>query len=204
MRKILFGSVLALVIVFALRYCEYQQDEREQLTLNSALIEKQLDNVSKLIVTEGNFAQVYTYEDLKTLYFDWLTAEKKVLVVVNAEATIAYDLSKIETQIDEASKTVTILSIPEPELSINPNIEYYDLKQDYLNPFNADDHNKIKKQVEDSLRKTIESSTLVTNAENRLLSELQKIYLLTSSMGWILQYNGNSITSETDLQELKN
>ena len=58
MHKILFGSVLALVIVFSLRYCEYQQDEREQLTLNSALIEKQLNNVSKLIVTEGNFAQV--------------------------------------------------------------------------------------------------------------------------------------------------
>lgn len=202
MRKILFGSVLALVIVFFLRYCEHERDNREELHRHSALIQKQLDNVGKLVVTEGNFAQVYTYEDFKTLYFDWLTAEKKAIVVVNAKATIAYDLSKIETQIDENTKTVTLLTIPEPELSINPNIEYYDLQQDYLNQFEAEDYNKIKQQVEDSLRKSIEASSLVTNAENRLVSELQKIYLLTNSMGWVLQYNGRSITTETDLNTL--
>ncbi|MEM7185115.1 MAG: DUF4230 domain-containing protein [Bacteroidota bacterium] len=162
-----------------------------------------MKNVSKLVVTEGNFAQVYTYEDLKTLYFDWLTAEKKAIVVVNAEASIAYDLRKIETEVDEANKTVTLLKIPEPELSINPNIEYYDLQQAYLNPFGADDYNKIRQQVADSLRTTIERSTLMTNAENRLISELQKIFVLTNSMGWTLQYKGTSIETEAQLQDLE-
>lgn len=203
MRKVLFGIVIALVLVFGLRYCEHEKDKKEELQLHSALIQKQLNNVGKLIVTEGSYAQVYTYEDLKTLYFDLFSAKKKALVVVNAKATIAYDLSKVVTQIDEATKTVTITSIPEPELSILPDIEYYDLQQDYLNQFEAADYNKIKQQVEDSLRKTIEASTLVSNAENRLISELQKIYLLTNSMGWMLKFQETSITSETDLQDLK-
>jgi len=203
MRKILFGAVITLVIVFGLRYCEHNKDEREQLEANTTLIQKELKNVGKLIVTEGSYAQVFTFEDWKKFYLDVFSARKKALIVVNAKATIAYDLSKIETEVNQETKTVTITHIPEPELSINPNIEYYDVKQDYLNQFEAEDYNKIKKQVESSLRKKIEASELVANAENRLISELQKIYILTSSMGWTLQYQGEPLESESDLEKIK-
>ena len=123
--------------------------------------------------------------------------------MVNAKASIAYDLSKIRTQVDESHKTVTITYVPEPELSINPNIEYYDIQQDYLNQFEASDYNKIKQRVEASLRKKIEASELATNAQNRLISELQKIYILTSSMGWALQYKKQPIENEADIQGLE-
>ena len=203
MRKILLGAVIALIIVFGLRYCEHNKDQKEQLEANTALIQKELKNVGKLIVTEGNYAQVFTYEDWKKFYLDVFSAHKKALVVVNAKATIAYDLSKIKTEVNQETKTVTITHIPEPELNINPNIEYYDVKQDYLNQFKAEDYNKIKKQVESSLRKKIEASELVTNAENRLISELQKIYILTNSMGWTLQYQSEPIEDEADLEKIK-
>lgn len=203
MRKILLGAVIAVIIVFGLRYCEHNKDQKEQLEANTALIQKELKNVGKLIVTEGSYAQVFTYEDWKKFYLDVFSARKKALVVVNAKATIAYDLSKIKTEVNKETKTVTITHIPEPELNINPNIEYYDVKQDYLNQFKAEDYNKIKKQVESSLRKKIEASELVTNAENRLISELQKIYILTSSMGWTLQYQSEPIEDEADLEKIK-
>ncbi|MAN59237.1 MAG: hypothetical protein CMC08_05300 [Flavobacteriaceae bacterium] len=202
MRNIVFGMVLALLIVFGFRYCEHQKDARETLQANTALLEKELKNVGKLIVTEGSYAQVFTYEDWKKFYIDVFSARKKALVVVNAKATIAYDLSKVITEIDEANKTVTITHIPEAELSINPNIEYYDVQQDYLNQFEAEDYNKIKARVERELRQKITASTLVTNAENRLLSELQKIYILTNSMGWTLRYKNDAISSEEALQEI--
>ncbi|GHC56906.1 DUF4230 domain-containing protein [Ulvibacter litoralis] len=203
MRNILFGIVIALVLVFGLRYCDYQKDQREQLEANTALLEQQLKNVGKLIVTEGSYAQVFSYKDSEKLYFDFFSSSKKALVVVNAKATIAYDLSKVETKIDEASKTVTITHIPEPELNINPNIEYYDIENGYFNQFEASDYNKIKKRIEASLRKKILASDLKTNAQNRLISELQKIYILTNSMGWTLQYNSQTISEENDLQTLK-
>ncbi|QNJ97920.1 DUF4230 domain-containing protein [Constantimarinum furrinae] len=203
MRNIIFGIVIAVVIVFGLRYCEHEKDRREQLHANTALIQKQLTNVGKLIVTEGTYAQVFTYEDWKKFYIDVLSARKKALVVVNAEASISYDLSKIETTVDEESRTVTINYIPEPELKINPNIQYYDVQQDYFNQFSASDYNKIKDKVEASLKEKIEASALVSNAQNRLISELQKIYILTNSMGWTLQYNEQVIQQEEDLQNIK-
>ncbi|SRX76245.1 DUF4230 domain-containing protein [Aequorivita antarctica] len=203
MRNIFLGIVIAFVIVFGLRYCENKKDNREILEANTALIQKELKNVGKLIVTEGSYAQVFTYNDSKDLLYGMFDARKKALVVVNAKASIAYDLSKVNTTVDETTKTVTITNIPEPELSINPNIEYYDVTQDYLNQFSASDYNKIKQRVEKSLRKKIEASELRTNAQNRLISELQKIYILTNSMGWKLEYNGKPIEEEQDLQKLK-
>ena len=203
MRKMLLGAVIVLFIVFGLRYCEHNKDQKEQLEANTALIQKELKNVGKLIVTEGSYAQVFTYEDWKKFFLDVFSARKKALIVVNAKATIAYDLSKIKTEVNKETKMVTITYIPEPELNINPNIEYYDVQQDYLNQFKAEDYNKIKKKVETSLRKKIEASELVTNAENRLISELQKIYILTNSMGWTLQYQNQPVESEADLERIK-
>ncbi|SRX54547.1 DUF4230 domain-containing protein [Aequorivita sp. CIP111184] len=203
MRNIFLGIVISFVIVFGLRYCENRKDNREQLEANTALIQKELKNVGKLIVTEGSYAQVLTYKNNKEVFFGLVPSEKKAIIIVNAKANIAYDLSKITTIVDEATKTVTITNIPEPELSINPNIEYYNIQQQTFNQFNAGDYNKIKKDVEKSLRKKIEASELRTNAENRLISELQKIYILTNSMGWTLKYNNEPVTEEKDLQKLK-
>jgi len=203
MRNIFLGIIIAFAIVFGLRYCENKKDNREQLEANTALIQKELKNVGKLIVTEGSYAQVFSYNDSKDLLYGMFDARKKALIVVNAKATIAYDLRQVNTEIDEATKTVTITKIPEPELSINPNIQYYDVTQDYLNQFTASDYNKIKSRIEKSLRKKIEASELRTNAENRLISELQKIYILTNSMGWTLKYNSEVVENKIDLQTLK-
>lgn len=203
MKKFLLGVLVALAIVLAVQFCNNKKSEKELLVADTELIQKELKNVGKLIVTEGSYAQVFTFSGSKDLLFGLTYANKKALVVVNAKATIAYDLSKVEMEVDEAAKTVTITKIPEPELSINPNIEYYDVQQDYLNKFDASDYNKIKQRVEASLRKKIEKSDLRTNAENRLVSELSKIYILTNSLGWTLKYNQTVVEREEDLRELK-
>jgi hypothetical protein len=70
-----------------------------------------------------------------------------------------------------------------------------------LNPFTGDDYNKINKSVKANLAKKIEKSSLKTNAQNRLISELSKILILTNSMGWKLQYNGKVIESDKDFNK---
>ncbi|MFC4633918.1 DUF4230 domain-containing protein [Dokdonia ponticola] len=202
MRKVLYGVGVLFLILLSFRYCEFKDNEGKVIEEHSALIEKTLKNVGKLIVTEGEYAEVFTYEDSKKFYVDILTATKKALVVANAKATISYDLSKIETRIDSGIKTVYIVNIPEPELTINPNLEYYDIQQDLLNPFGAEDYNIIKSRVMKTLKEKIEVSSLYTNAENRLISELQKIYILTNSLGWTLRYEKKPITSITDIETL--
>lgn len=201
MKKILIGVLITLAAVFVIRSCSDDRKEKSILQENSMLIQQQIDNVSKLIVTEGHFAEVYNYKDSKAVFGPFVSAKKKALVVVNADVTIAYDLSKIEFEVDEKAKTLRIKSIPDPEIKISPDFEYYDVTSDYLNMFDASDYNKIKKNVNASLMKKVDKSSLLKNAENRLITELQKFYILTNSMGWTLEYNSQIV--ERDLEDLQ-
>lgn len=202
MRKIIVGVILTLIFVFAFHYCENKKDKEQQLSETSQLIQLQLQNVGKLIVTEGTFSQVFTFEDSQKRFFELISFNKKALVVVNAKVTIGYDLSQIETHIDEENKTVSILYIPEEELNIYPTIEYYDVTQDYFNQFSAKDFNTIKGRINSLLEDKIKKSDLKSNAKNRLISELQKIYVLTNNLGWTLRFNSEEIRSEEILEEL--
>ena len=203
MKNILLSVLMVAVVILGFMYWEQKNDERESLKENTALIQEQIRNVGKLVVTEGTFSQVFTYKNSKSFYFDVLSARKKALIVVNADVSVAYDLSKLDIKIDEEGKRVIINDIPDEEISINPNIKYYDVTQDYLNQFEAEDYNKIKERIEKGLREKIEKSTLKSNAKNRLVSELQKIYILTSSMGWTLEYKNQPISNSENLEKIK-
>jgi hypothetical protein len=203
MRKILFGVVITLIILFTFKYCDDKSERRLKLQESSLLIQEQIKNVGKLIVTEGHFSEVFTYKNSKEIFGEYLTAEKKALVVVNASVSIGYDLSKIKFKVDETNKILHILSIPKEEIGVNPDLEYYDVQSDFFNPFETQDYNEIKKAVNKSLSKKIEASNLKKNAENRLISELSKFYILTNSFGWTLQYDETPVTSIELLQDLK-
>jgi len=203
MRKILFGVTITLVVLFSFKYCGDKKETKIVLKENSRLIQEQINNVGKLIVTEGHFSQVFTYKKSKDIFGDLLSVEKKALVIVNAEVTIAYDLSKISFEVDEVNKRLMIMSVPNQEIKINPDLEYYDVQADYLNPFRAKDYNDIKNTVKTTLSKKIEASELKTNAKNRLISELSKFYILTNSLGWTLQYNETPIPNPDAFQNIK-
>ncbi len=203
MKNILLSILMVAVVILGFMYWNQKNEEKESLEENTALIKEQIRNVGKLVVTEGTFSQVFTYKNSKSFYFDVLSARKKALIVVNAEVTIAYDLSKLDIEIDEENRRVIIKHIPREEIKINPNIRYYDVTQDYLNKFEAEDYNKIKTRIEKGLREKIERSSLKSNAKNRLVSELQKIYILTSTMGWTLEYQNEIISNPNSLEEIK-
>jgi trans-2-enoyl-CoA reductase len=189
------AAVITLILVFVNR-----NEEKEELQFNSALIQQQIQQVGKLVVTEGNFSQVTSYKNTKKNYLDLFSAKKKALVIVNAKVTVSYDLRQIKTSIDGETKTLTIISIPEEEVNIYPDIEYYDVSQDYFNQFGAEDYNKIKNTVTKMINEKIEASDLKENAKARLISELQKIYILTNSMGWTLKYNDQTVDSMDGLE----
>ncbi|WP_298900215.1 DUF4230 domain-containing protein [uncultured Psychroserpens sp.] len=203
MRKIIFGVIITLIILFTFKYCSDKRQDEIVLQEHTALIKEQVKNVGKLVVTEGHFSEVFTYKNSKAVFADLLEAKKQAIVIVNADVTIAYDLSLVNYEIDELSKTLRITSIPKEEIKINPDFEYYDIQADFLNQFEAKDYNDIKETVKKSLMKKVEASELKSNAQNRLISELAKFYILTSSLGWTLQYNENPIDSSEELLDIK-
>lgn len=198
-RKIVIGVVALVIVVLLFKFCEFKKGDNSTLDYNTNLIQQQIVNVGKLVVTEGHFSEVITYKNQEKYLMNMLSFEKKALIVVNADVTVAYDLHQMKYDIDEENKTITIVSIPKEEIKISPDIQFYDVQQSKLNPFTGDDYNKINKSVKANLAKKIEKSTLKSNAQNRLISELSKILILTHTMGWKLQYEGKVIENESDL-----
>jgi lipopolysaccharide export LptBFGC system permease protein LptF len=198
LKRIIVGTVIVVAILLAFKYCEFKKGDESSLDYNTNLIQQQIVNVGKLVVTEGHFSEVVTYKNQQKYMMDMLSFEKKALIIVNADVTVSYDLHQMKYDIDEANKTITILSIPKEEIKISPDIKFYDVEQSQMNPFTGDDYNKINKSVKANLAKKIEKSTLKSNAQNRLISELSKILILTNTMGWKLQYEGKVIENEKD------
>jgi len=153
------------------------------------------------VVTEGHFAEVITYKDEEKYLLDMVSFEKKAIVIVNADVTVAYDLHQMKYDIDEKNKTINIVNIPKEEIKISTDLQYYDVEQSKLNPFTGDDYNKINKMVKANLAEKIQKSSLKSNAKNRLISELSKMLILTNTMGWKLQYEGNVIENEADFNQ---
>ncbi|MFV5703825.1 DUF4230 domain-containing protein [Flavobacterium sp. XS2P12] len=204
LKRILIGIAVIGGIFLLFKFCDFKKNDDEDITYNTNLIQQQILNVGKLVVTEGHFSEVITYKNQQKYLLDMLSFEKKALVIVNADVTVAYDLHKMKYDIDEKNKTITIISIPKEEIKISPDIQFYNVEQSKLNPFTGDDYNKINKSVKANLAKKIEKSSLKTNAQNRLISELSKILILTNTMGWKLQYEGKVIESEKDFgQQIK-
>lgn len=202
MRNFLLGALIAALLVFGIKYFIDQSNTRETELQSTDLILNQIKNVGKLVVTEGHFSEVITYKDDKEIFSGLFKATKTALVVVNAQVQISYDLSKIEYHLQKDLKTVVITKIPEPEININPEIKYHNLVSDFFNKFDPKDHNLIQGKIISQLEKKVQKSSLVTNSENRLLSELQKIYILTNSLGWTLKYNETTIDNQIKIQEL--
>lgn len=203
MNKFGFGFFIALVLFAGFWFFYQGNQEREELRANSELIQKQVLQVGKLIVTEGYYSKVFTFKNSQNLFLNLMTSDKKALVIVNAKATVEYDLRQLEVEIDEENKTLILKKIPDPILNIYPEIEYYDVTQDYFNSFDAKDYNKIKNSVTSQIRSQIEKSDLMENSRERLMVELTNLYVLTNSMGWTLMYEEQIIENPEQLELIK-
>ncbi|GAK96490.1 hypothetical protein JCM19294_2003 [Nonlabens tegetincola] len=195
MRKYVLGVLLGAILVGCFYYWNQRNSEREQLIAQTSLIQEQINHVSKLVVTEINYAKVFNYEDTKEYGLDLFYSKKKALLISNAEVQIAYDLSDLKVEINESLKEIRITSIPEPEIKVDPNLTYYDIEEGILNKFTARDLNKIQRSVKADIKRQVQNSDAMKNAQNRLLSELTQIYVLSNSLGWTLIYNEYPVDS---------
>ena len=114
------GKLIYLLLFIVIAVVAYKifnsKSESSTVEYNSSLIEKQIKNAGKLVVTEGHFSEVLTYKDQKKYLIDLVSFEKKVLIIVNADVTVAYDLREIKYDLDEKNKTVSVLNIPKEEI----------------------------------------------------------------------------------------
>ena len=193
MKQAILGIIIGALAVFLFFEMRKKETPEHQTTVvGLQTIQEKLNNVSKLVVTEGYFSDIITYSDVKSYYSDWFTAEKKAVVLVKAKATLSYDLSMVAFKYDNVNKTIELAAIPKPEIQITPDLNYYDIESDYLNPFGAEDYNKISDLVNERLEQQISNSSFKTNGANRLVSELYNLLHQMGYSDWRLVYDFQS------------
>ena len=162
------------------------QQEEIQVVLNG------IQNLSKLIVSEGNFSEMYSFSDTKKYFYNYLSFEKKAILTVNAKVEVGYDLSKLDIQVDSIGKQIIINKIPKEEVVISPDIKYFDLQQSQFNTFSKSELNKLNAKAIEKIKSTITVSNLQEEAQTRLFEELSKIYQLSKIYNWKVVDNTNS------------
>ncbi len=179
----LIAWVMISSIAFGIFYAVTQNKQETSIKEQSEIIVQQINEVNKMITLEGNFAEVYDLDQSQKLFYELIPIPKKALVIAKAKVYIAYDMSQVDYRLDEENKTVYISNIPKPEVIVDPQIEFYDLKANIL-PFTKKELTTINQRATDLLRKEAEKQGFIDLAEEKLALNLKQVMVVAESQGW--------------------
>jgi len=183
----------------------FKQWKKKQTTnAQSVLLLDKIKRVCKFITVEGDFAEIYHYEDVKEKFLKLILSRKKALVIINAKAYVGFDLSKVKLNSNPKTKTVVLTHFPQPEvLTIESNIDYYDKKDGMFNRFEATDLTELHVKAKAHIMDKIPESGLYNVAKQEALEAIQLIENLVHTIGWKLDYSALKIEETEDKKLLK-
>lgn len=173
--------------------------KKQLVNAQSVILLDKIKKVCKFITVEGDFAEIYHYEDVKQKFLKLITSKKKALVVINAKAHVGYDLSKIHLVSNTNTKTIVLEHFPEPEvLSIETNLNYYDKTDGLFNKFEATDLTDLHQEAKYHIEAKIPESGLIQIAQAEVKETILLIETIVETIGWKLDYSalklkGNAI-----------
>ena len=152
------------------------------------LIEK-IKSVCKLISVEGDFAEIYHFEDSKSRFLNLITSKKKAILLINAKAHIGFDLSQIKLDANNESKEIIVTHFPGPKiLSVETDVKYYDKQDALFNKFEAADLTSLQKEAKLFIVAKIPESGLLNSAQKEALDTILMIEQMLEIQGWKLNY----------------
>lgn len=185
------GAILA-YFIFA-RFNKHRGKERADE--QSVILMDKIKSVCKFITVEGDFSEIYHYENLKEKYLSLLLGRKKAIVLVTAKAHIGFDLSKIRMESDNDAKKIILTNFPQPELlTVETDFKYYDKREGWANPFTTSDLTDINRDAKKHIVDKIPQSGLIEKARNEALSTILLIEKIVETIGWKLDYT--ALTTE--------
>lgn len=187
-KKLAIGIVIiavALVSYFATRYYytfgEVTAEEQSQV-----LMEK-IKTVAKLVTVEGYFSELYNHEDYWN--YDISLFRKKALIRVKAKVSVGYDLTKMSIEAIPEQKLLILSDLPDPSIiSIDHDLDYYDITEGTFNSFSEADYNMMNKNAKETIRQKAISSDLFLAAEKQSNNMLDLIKFMVEGAGWQLQF----------------
>ena len=189
MSKIVKYSVLLLILgslLFFAWYSGFKNSFLEKKTeINKEIVLQQVKNVMKLGTIEGYFSEVYDYKE--HVGFDISPFRKKALIRVKAKVLVGFDMDSINIEVIQKDKEVIISNIPQSSiLSIDHDLDYYDITEGTFNSFTTSDYNKMNNQSKLYIKNTALNSNLLEKSEIQLDEHLNLLKSLLNSYGWEL------------------
>jgi hypothetical protein len=203
---LLLGVILGLAGGILVTGWYYKKRSSKNVTVQSVVLLEKIRNVCKLITVEGEFSEVFAHRDAKSMFFKLLNLEKKALLIVKAKVLIGFDLAKIHIDMNREKKQVRITNFPDPEImSMETDLEYYDVKKGMINKFSESDLTNMNKKSKEFIREKIERSYLFDIARNQAAETISVIRQLIDSVGWELVTSENALTGrKTEQKQLNN
>ena len=166
-----------------------QKKQREHTVQQSTLLLEKVRSVCKLISVEGDFAEIYRYENRRGHFMNLFSSKKKALIVINAKAHIGYDFKKLKVSADPDNKTIILGNFPPPEiLSVEPELEFYDIRNDLFNAFTPADMTSLNKEAKALIREKVPESGLMDTARHEALEAILFMEKIVETLGWKLDY----------------
>ena len=199
MKKGIIIAILLLLAGFgvyqALQKLNLRQEHKTYQ--ESQVLLEQVRQVCKLITVEGQFSEIYDYKDYWG--YDIGLFRKKALVRVKAKVSVGYDLGQMQVTAHPEEKIIEVSAIPDPEiLSIDHDLDYYDISEGTFNSFSKEDYNLINTAAKAKIREQAENSDLMLNAEKQADQILSMLELMVESAGWELRYKNSSNAPEIE------
>lgn len=190
--------------------------EEKKESVDSIVILEKIKSVSKLVTVEGQYANLYQFEDYR-----WMNCwpfRKSISIRVRLKALAGVNLEKMKITPDEERKVFVIDSIPDIELiSLDPQIEYFNMDESLFNHYGSVELNRINQtiremsesafyQVDKPIKNPIDSilmhqyssemkgffEPLSRNGKEEAKKTLQMIKDLCKITGWDLEFTNTN------------
>lgn len=189
--EILLGILLGVLLMYWLYGFFGKKRRREVTEHQSVVLLEKMKSVCKLISVEGEFAEIYKYENNKEMFLGLMSDRKKALMVINAKVHIGYDLKKVFIDADVDNKVIVLKDFPQPEiLSIEPELQFYDIQNGWFNLFSTEDFTKLNQEAKKHIRDKIPQSGLMDSAKKEALQTIAIMEKIVETIGWKLDTSG--------------
>ncbi|MCF8236927.1 MAG: DUF4230 domain-containing protein [Saprospiraceae bacterium] len=183
----LFIGLLLLSLVLLLGWWYGQRSLKTNIETDADVLLEQYRDVAKLVTNEGDFLEIYKYEDYWGV--DISPLRKKALIRAKARALVGFDLDQIDVEIREADRMFILSALPSPQiLALEINLDYYDLESGTFNSFQAADMNRMESDIRQDLRKKVMESDLLRKADERADLFFKTLRTLGERSGWEIRY----------------
>lgn len=201
--EIFFIIILSILVTLGIVTVMRNFKLKKQTNSQSVILLDKIKRVCKFITVEGDFAEIYHYEDVKERFLKLISSKKKALVVINAKAHVGFDLSRIKMDSNVKTKTVKLFHFPEPEvLSIETDLNYYDKKDGVFNKFEASDLTELHNEAKLHIMNKVPESGLYQIAKKEALDSILLIESIVETIGWTLDYTALEI-EDTEPKKLE-